>query len=191
MSEATLQGFTREFLRSLFDYDPETGVVRWKEATKYKPNIKGKPAGARKSVGGYLAVEVRSVPVPVHRLAWFLHTGEVPPEDLDHRNHDKGDNRFANLRPATRLQNSRNRGPNKNNTSGFKGVCAHKATSLWKAQIGVGPNRGYLGLYPTPERAALVYNEAAHRIFGEFAYLNDIPGVGRAVVGPDCIDLFL
>lgn len=87
-------------------------------------------------------------------------------EQVDHQNGNKLDNRRENLRLATPQQNSRNRGKNANNTSGYKGVsysrCAHK----WTAQIYINRKRQHLGVFTTPEAAAIAYNEAAEREFG-------------------------
>lgn len=186
MPEATLQGFTREFLHSLFDYDPETGVVRW----KVKPcrricagDIVNGPTRA-----GYLRARFAGQYLYVHRLVWFLMTGTIPPT-VDHRNGSPADNRWSNLRAATMTQNMRNRRAPANNTTGFKGVVRHRG-GRYRAQIGHSANCFHLGLFANVEQAALAYNNAAWAQFGDFASLNDIPGLGFATVPNDCIDLF-
>ena len=65
------------------------------------------------------------------------------------------------------------RGPTSRNTSGYKGVSFHRQIQKWKAEIKL-PNgtKPSLGCYPTPEEAALVYDQAAFGIYGEMAYLN-------------------
>lgn len=95
--------------------------------------------------------------------------------EIDHKDRDTFNNQRQNLRPATKLDNSRNRGPNKNNTSGFKGVRLE--AGKWRAQIRVSKKRIHLGRFATAVLAAEAYNKAAKKYFGEFAYLNPIPAV--------------
>lgn len=90
---------------------------------------------------------------------------------VDHINGDGLDNRRSNLRPANQFQNQQNRGPNKNNKSGFKGV-SRSGKTLWQAHIWSDGKHYALGRYATPEEAARVYDEAAREMHGEFAYQN-------------------
>lgn len=103
------------------------------------------------------------VPYLLHRIAWKLMTGEEPPGTIDHINGDPLDNRWANLRAATPVQQLGNQRLHRTNTSGHRGVHPHKS-GKWVAQIG----RKYLGLFDTPEVAASVYEAAAREKFGEF-----------------------
>lgn len=91
---------------------------------------------------------------------------------VDHVNGDGLDNRRANLRPATKVENSRNRRLQSNNRSGFRGVSWITAKRRWRASICVQGRRIYLGHYTTPEAAAAAYDAAAREHFGEFARLN-------------------
>lgn len=95
---------------------------------------------------------------------------------VDHKNGDGLDNRRANLRRATGNQNRWNVARLRNNTSGFKGVVRHR--EKWQASIRVYGKRIYLGCYPTPELAAQAYNRAAAEHFSEFAFTNEVRGVG-------------
>lgn len=93
---------------------------------------------------------------------------------VDHINRDTHDNQRNNLRLVTFAENCFNRGLSSKNKSGYKGVFAgYKNT--WRAQIKVQGVAMNLGNYPTKEQAAKVYNEAAIKHFGEYAYLNQIP----------------
>ena len=92
----------------------------------------------------------------------------------DHRNHDKLDNRRRNLRPATNQLNGMNRGLPRHNTSGFKGVCWHKAAKKWMAYITIHTRLVYLGLFNDKRKAARAYNAAAKKLFGPFAFLNAV-----------------
>lgn len=94
--------------------------------------------------------------------------------EVDHINHDGLDNRTVNLRLATKTQNRRNRVKQRNSNSRFKGV--HKIDNGWIARIGGKANRIYLGYFSSEIDAAMAYNEAALRLFGEFAVINEIQG---------------
>jgi hypothetical protein len=104
-----------------------------------------------------------------HRLAWLHFYGRWPRLNPDHRNCDPSDNRIGNLREATKSQNGSNRGKQRNNKSGFKGVSWHKTRKRWVAFIERDGKSRYLGLFNEPEDAHAAYCAAAERLYGEFA----------------------
>jgi hypothetical protein len=114
-------------------------------------------------------IRVNNVLHYAHRLAYLYMLGEWPTDDIDHANGISSDNRWANLRPATRSQNLANKGKSPFNTSGFKGVSFCKTTDRWRAQIEVRGTPVHIGRYDTPEEAHAAYIEAAREYFGEFA----------------------
>jgi len=154
---------TQEILKSKLNYDPETGVF----TRTLKTGIV-KVAGCKDS-RGYLAIYLNKKLHYGHRLAWLYMTGQWPDTDIDHINGIKGDNRICNLREATRSQNGRNRGANKNNTSGYKGVCWHKSIQKWMSRITISGDIKFLGYFDAPEEAYLAYCEAAKEYHGEFS----------------------
>ena len=93
--------------------------------------------------------------------------------EVDHRYGDTLDNRKLNLRVCTKAENGQNRGKNKNNTSGFKGVW-RSGTSRWRCRICVNRTHIHVGYYESLESAAKAYNAAALKYHGEFAKLNEI-----------------
>lgn len=93
-------------------------------------------------------------------------------KQVDHINRNGCDNRRKNLRLCTNQQNGANRGAQKNNTSGYKGVYWHKTKSKWNAKIKVSGKKIHLGYYQSVKDAAKAYDKAADEFFGEFAYLN-------------------
>ena len=108
--------------------------------------------------------------IRMHRVIMNVSKGKY----ADHINHNTLDNRRFNLRICTNKQNTYNKKISKNNTSGFKGVSFHKGTRKFMAYIKVDGKLIYLGIYPTSEQAALVYNQAAIKHYKEFALLNNI-----------------
>lgn len=106
----------------------------------------------------------------------YLHRSILAPGPgsiIDHRNHDPLDNRRSNLRICTRSQNGSNRRRTAPRVSPYKGVSFHKPTGRWHARITLNGRLRSLRFHDTPEEAALAYNAAALKLFGEFAYLND------------------
>lgn len=127
----------QDVLKEIFDYDPETGVLRKKRT--------GKVCG---SVGlrGYLSVCIEYEHYAVHRIVWKMYYG-YDPSELDHVNRIKTDNSIANLRESDRVKNSRNRGRSSRNTSGHTGV--QKIGSRWRSMI----SGKYIGTYVTRKEA--------------------------------------
>lgn len=96
---------------------------------------------------------------------------------VDHINGDTTDNRRDNLRVCTAHQNTFNRGKQKNNKSGFKGVYLHKKKNLkkpWFARIKMRDKHHSSGGYTTSLEAAIAYNQLATQLHGEFARLNKV-----------------
>ena len=94
-------------LRDLLDYDPETGDVWW--AVDYGRRIKAGTPCRNPNSGGYFRVNYKRSTYLLHRVIWFLHYGEQPPELVDHENNDNQCNAIWNLRELDSEGNSRNR----------------------------------------------------------------------------------
>jgi hypothetical protein len=94
---------------------------------------------------------------------------------IDHIDGNGLNNSRSNLRLATDSQNKANRGPQRDNTSGYKGVTWDKGRRRWHAQIKQQYRNIFLGRFTDIVDAAKAYNEAALKYYGEFAYLNPIP----------------
>ena len=94
--------------------------------------------------------------------------------DVDHINHNGLYNRKANLRPATRAQNSANRLiiKRKDSSSKYKGLSWNKRKKNWRVRICVNDRRIFLGHFKDEKQAAKAYDEAAKKYHGEFASLN-------------------
>jgi hypothetical protein len=102
----------------------------------------------------------------MHRILINAKPGQV----IDHANGNALDNRIKNLRLADRAQNGWNRRPNTNQR--FKGV--RRRDDLFEAYITHRKKRIHLGCFQSEIQAAIAYNSAANRLFGEFANLNDL-----------------
>ena len=166
---------TQAFLRSILEYNPKTGLWKWREQKGRR--AKGWFLGSTDGQG-YPTIGIRfngqDRVYKAHRLAYFYMKGRWPRKLLDHRNQIKKDNRWLNLRDASRSQNGMNRRKWKN-ASGYKGVYYHPwetKTRQWRAGIRVKRKMIWLGMFPSAAVAAKAYRNAAIRYHGEFACLN-------------------
>jgi hypothetical protein len=158
---------SRRTLRKYLRYNPSTGEFTWKVA---RPGVlAGTPAGA-KSAGGYTSISLNDVQYKAHRLAFLYMTGKWPKEDVDHINNRKQDNRWSNLRAATRQQNLMNMSPHSDSASGRKGVSWDKSAKSWRARIMFGGKPFDLGLHISIDDAAKAYQKAAKKLFGDYAF---------------------
>jgi hypothetical protein len=162
---------TQARLREVVHYDPETGIFTWLEA--HPPVRVGQRAGSLEATG-YMRAMILGQRYFLHVVAWFYMTGEWRPRGVDHRNRKPADNRWANLRRATRGQNQINRVLPANGV-GLRGVYQSKG-GRYRARIRIGERVTHLGTFDTPEEAHTVYVAAAQALHGEFAeHLNRSP----------------
>lgn len=153
-----LKTLTAARLRELLDYEKDVGVFRWRRLDVKNQCKIGSEAGyiTRK---GYRMIGVDGQYYMAHRLAWLYVCGEWPPDQVDHINELKSDNRFCNLRPATQSENQQNITlARRHNIAGLRGTT--RAKLRWQAEIRIGGARVYLGSFPTAEAAHLAYLEA-------------------------------
>lgn len=155
-----------ERARDVLDYDPATGILRWK-ITSGRAYI-GNQAGCLDRRTGYRRVRLDGTFVLAHHICWAITLGQWPVQ-IDHVDGDKANNAWQNLRASTQQQNMGNIGLSAHNKSGVKGVFYHKASGQWMAQITINRKTKYLGIRRTKEEAADLYEAAAREHFGEFA----------------------
>ena len=165
-SEATKRkeaALSLEEARRLFDYDPETGLLVRKIRTSNRIRV-GEVVGSF-TRQGYLHVKVKSILYRLHRLAWFIHYGKWPNDQLDHINRDRTDNRIANLREVDNAENNKNKSMPTNNTSGVIGVYWHSRLEKWQSSIMVSQKQIHLGFFDTFEEAVAT-RKAAEVLYG-------------------------
>lgn len=160
-------------VRRLLDYDPETGIFRWRRnperAKNWNSRRAGKVAGYSMS-SGYVQIRIEGHGLYLsHRLAWLHVTGDWPRQHVDHKNGDPADNRFCNLREATRTQNMRNMRMHADNQCGFLGVRFRPHHGKYEARIHRGGTLVWRGYFETAQEAAAARRAQTEVLDGEFA----------------------
>lgn len=168
-----------DFLRDALSYDPETGMLRWRQRPRlhfrtdrgwrcFNSRFAGRIAGSVASTTGYVMVNFSGGNLLcAHRLIIAMHTGHWP-EFVDHVDGNRRNNALDNLRICTRSDNQCNRGVQSNNRSGFKGISP-EGSGKWRAQICKSGQRRNLGVFLSPEAAHAAYVRAAQQLHGEFS----------------------
>ena len=93
---------------------------------------------------------------------------------IDHKNGNGLDNTRGNIRICRNAENCMNRNGLSSSSSKYKGVSWCRHTNKWKAQIRFNGKLYYLGVYESELESARVYDKAAKKHFGEFAWLNNV-----------------
>lgn len=167
-----------KYLRECVRYEKRTGFLFWRKRPRrhfsrtsdwrrFNNMFAGEPAFATISVAGYRYGLLNKRIYLAHRIAWKLVTGVEPPDILDHRDHDRANNKWKNLREATTYQNCAYRRGRKNSVSGCKGV--YKSRARWLVRVRVKGVRHYLGTFDTIELARAARLKAIKQMNGEFA----------------------
>ena len=148
---------TQEKLKELLNYDPDTGVFTWAK-TRNGVSL-GKKAGGV-SGKGYIAIYINGRNYLAHRLAWLYCFG-VFPDQIDHINQDKTDNRICNLQTCDTITNNRNRSINRRSKTQIHGV--RYKSNRWEVSIGIDARHKYLGRFTDFFDACCCRKSAEHK----------------------------
>lgn len=159
---------THEQLLALVRYEAWTG--KWFRILPGRGCAAGEEVGVFDRSNGYIVVSVEGQRYFSHVLAYFYETGCWPNLQIDHKDRDRANNRWLNLRLATQSQNNGNISKRIDNTSGYKGVSFDRSgrNKPWRAHI----KSKTFGYFETAIEAAQAYDDAAIREFGEFSRTN-------------------
>lgn len=171
MAESQL---TQDYVRSLFDYDPETGVLTWKWRPRghfssdrawnsTNTRCAGQCAG-RLGTKGYIEVGIDGRLYKAHRIIWLLMTGTMP-DEIDHDDGVRDNNRFTNLKDGTHSGNMRNKSARRDNKSGVCGVGWHVKDRRWVAHITIDGKQIRLGAF-LDKNDAIAARLAAEKEYG-------------------------
>ncbi len=167
---------SQETIKSLLEYDQDTGVFKWKKRDFLWWNTRyaGRVAGVI-NCRGYMIIQLGkknkiSLNYMAHRLAWIYMNGSISMElEIDHINGVSTDNKISNLRLCNQSQNLSNRCENKNRKNKLPKGVEKQSGNTFCARITSNGKRIYLGNFPTSELAQSAYCKAALKYHGEFA----------------------
>ncbi|MFY4006015.1 HNH endonuclease [Achromobacter denitrificans] len=151
-------------VRALLDYEPESGVFRWRyrDGAPKQWNVRyaGRVAGLVTDLG-YRTIAIHGRPYRANRLAWLVMTNEWPAGVVDHINGHKSDDRFSNLRDVSKTVNGQNQrtATRKNRSTGLLGATFDKRKQKFRADISVNGKAKHIGYYDTAMEAHLAYIE--------------------------------
>lgn len=155
---------TQKRLKEILTYNKESGIFVWKKKTSSKSNrtVVGDIAGSV-TKNGYIVIKIDGKLHFAHRLAWLYINGIIPKEQIDHKDHDRTNNRILNLREATHRENMKNLSKRKNNKTGIMGVILREGRGRkphYEARITVDGKRHHLGCFSELEDAKKAREEA-------------------------------
>lgn len=151
-----------ESIRNCLSYDPLTGAFTWLVDVGSRGHA-GDKAGFLHADSGYYRIKYLRRTYAANRLAWWMMTGEWPALDVDHKNLNRADDRWENLRLANSTQNQVNAAPR---GPFLKGVTMHG--KRFRAQINVSGKKFHLGCFSTEQEAHDAFIRASAGIHGEF-----------------------
>lgn len=150
---------TADRVRELLDYDPETGVLRWRVARG--PKKAGSVAGTIDKK--YCVIKIDNRGYRAHRLAWLHTFGEWPDGVIDHRDGDGVTNALRNLRDVTRAVNNENqRRARADSRSGMLGVTVYG--DRFRARIRAAGKLRWLGIFDSADAAHAAYLSAKRQL---------------------------
>lgn len=154
----------QKLLSELFEY--KEGYLYWKISPNSNVKIGNKAGSIRKD--GYWRIGIKNKAHTAHRVIFLYHHGYLP-QNIDHINGIKTDNRIENLRAATTRQNQLNSKINSKNKSGIKGVCWDKQSKKWRVYLYIEGKFTDFGKYFDINVAKFVADTMRHKYHGEFA----------------------
>lgn len=148
-------------LNKLLRYDAETGKLFWlpRENKQWTGRYAGKEALTALRGDGYKCGNIRGRMYAAHRVIVAIETGKWP-DEVDHINGDKLDNRIANLRSVNATENRRNMKRRKDNSTGVCGVYYISQTGMWNVKIGVAGKKIHVGNYADLNEAISARSDA-------------------------------
>ncbi|HEV2225081.1 MAG TPA: HNH endonuclease signature motif containing protein [Candidatus Acidoferrales bacterium] len=159
------EDLTAEYVREILDYDPETGVFRYRANLNRRARA-GNTCGYQQKETGRFKMRINGHEYMAHRLAWLWMTGKWPTHEIDHIDMDQSNNRWHNLRAATSSQNQAHRPLRRHNTSGITGVCQERRRGRWVTFI----NHRIIGYFKSREEAIEARTRAVDEKHGDFAH---------------------
>lgn len=155
----------QEDLRKILDYNPDTGIFTYRvqRGTAKVGDTAGFP-----HPGGYWRITISGKFYLAHRLAFLWMNGYMP-EQVDHINGDRVDNRWVNLRPVTPSQNVHNLRGHFDKEGGLpKGIYYNKRDNAFVGRINRDGKLVWSIFTKDYDEAVTKTREARERIHGDY-----------------------
>lgn len=152
---------TADYVKTLLNYDPVTGVFFWTDKAYGKAkNKKAGYADAKK----YFRVQINGKKYFLHRIAWLIIYGSWPVGEIDHIDGNKQNNKIKNLRDVSKNMNQHNRKKAaSSNMIGILGVSKTKKGRPYRARIKICGIEKNIGKFDTAEDAHKAYLKAKRK----------------------------
>lgn len=158
------------YLRTILSYEPQSGLLVW--SRDKNPQWNGMTAGSLNEKG-YRRIKINRRLYLAHRIAYLMGTGADPGLfEVDHKDGNPSNNALDNLRLASHGANQANGAGYRGCSSKHRGVSYCNRNRKWIAAINKDKKKHWLGYFGCENKAASAYNDAAKKLFGEFARLN-------------------
>lgn len=154
-----------EEIRKHINYDSNTGEISWAIGRRgvRKDHVIKTDNGT-----DYIRFMYKGKLYYAHRVVFWLHHGFLP-ENVDHINGDRKDNRIENLREASKSENQWNRKKCKRNTSGVKGAVWKKDRQVWHCQVTYKNKSHFVGLFKCLDSAKSALENKRNELHKGFA----------------------
>lgn len=159
--------FTAAEFKERINYNPDTGVFT--KAARPGKKLRGVGEKIGFLANGYWYLSFKYNKYPGHHVAWLMHYGEWPDQNIDHIDGNPLNNAISNLRKAPQIDNCKNHKISRANKTGVTGVTWDSQTSQWRAVIAVNYKYLHIGRYDSFEQAVAARKSAEQKYFGEFA----------------------
>lgn len=156
-----MKELTLKRARELIDYNPRSGVMRWKQ--------RGIGRRLDKPIGSVGPNDSRVVNIDgqryyLHHIAWLLDKGKWPFYGVEHVNGVNSDNRIVNLRElrlSTPMPKKKRAAKHEIKRLVGASWCADRGK--WRSQIFDHGKNLYIGMFDTEREAHEAYNKAKNR----------------------------
>lgn len=152
----------------LNEFEYKDGFLYRKVIPKnYKTGFVGQRVGYMHKTG-YWVCNYKGKTTKVHRMIFLMLKGYLP-QEIDHIDQDRANNKIENMREASRSENQFNKSIQKTSKSGFRGVSWHRGSQAWVVRVIKHGATVYQSYFKDLELAGLVAQEARAKFYGDFA----------------------
>jgi hypothetical protein len=163
-----------EYLRARLDYNMDTGLLTWRDFEKAHKRWRGRFPGTQAGSitdRGYAVVRIDDKLYRAHRIIYKMMKGEDPPNEIDHIDGNRANNKWNNLRCATAAENHQNGHSNNRtiNKSLERNVIYDRRDARYYVRVTAHGVTKSFGGFDCPNEAAEAAKKARALLHGRFA----------------------